>query len=163
MFPPGKQSPQLQELSIACCDLDGTTVGPVTTAELHGMISACPALSSFNIMCVLAADVDVSVLLQLPATCCSLEVGGQPFGDSTAGVNAQLTQLTYQQWNAAPGLTDAGLQPLTALSRLRVLRMYNNPYLSSAVVYRDGESLEDDIVDGLELETAEDDEDAQVG
>lgn len=149
MFPSGKQLPQLQQLLIACYNEDDDSVGPVTTAELRGIISACPALCGLDIGCVLTEDVDVSVLLQLPATCRSLKVGGKPFGDNAAGVIAQLTQLTRLEWIYAPGLT--GLQPLTSLSALQALRLYENHNLTDAVVEKD----EDFISDVLEIEAAE--------
>jgi hypothetical protein len=148
IFPPGKQFPQLQQVSISCCDFDGSnSVGPVTAAELRAITSACPALCGIEITCVLAADVDVSALLQLPATCRSLKVGGQPLGDSAAGVIAQLTQLTDLQWDSAPALTDAGLQLLTALRGLQTFQMTGNDGLSDAVV----EKVGDIMADALEL------------
>jgi hypothetical protein len=141
MFPAGKQFPHLQMLSVSCCDFDtGNSVGRVTTAELRSMISACPALCCLEIVCALTQDADVSILLQLPATCSSLKVGGEPFGDSAVGVVAQLTQLTQLtrlQWDFAPGLTDAGLQLLTALSGLQAFRMTENHGLSEAVVEKE--------------------------
>lgn len=91
MFPPGKQFPQLQLLLSGSCS---NSAGRVTTAELRGIISACPALCALRPTDVLAADTEVSILQQLPSTCRSLTVGGKPFGDDAAGVIAQLTQLT---------------------------------------------------------------------
>jgi hypothetical protein len=128
MFPPGVQFPQLQELLLyvgsyhaICCmhEHDSGVVGHVTTAELRSIISACPALRRLQLMRVLAADVDVSVLLQLPVACRSLAVGGRVFDDHAAAVIAQLTQLTYLEWKHSPGLTDAGRQLLTALTSLK--------------------------------------------
>jgi hypothetical protein len=133
MFPAGKQFPQLQQLSISTFVCD--TAGRVTTAELRSMISACPALCSLDINCVLTADADVSVLLQLRATCSTLKVGGEPFGDSAVRVVVQLTQLTRLQWGLAYDLTDAGLWRLTALSGLQSLKMLLNNSLT--VVDRD--------------------------
>lgn len=132
MFHVGKELPQLQQLPLCCDKKDLATAGgtAITTAELQGIFSACPALRSLGIVGVLAADVDASVLLELPSTCRSLAVGGQAFGDKAAGVIAQLTQLTYLRWENSPGLTTAGLQWMTTLWLLQTLCLQGNDRLT---------------------------------
>jgi hypothetical protein len=123
MFSAGKQLPWLRHLVLCCKKEDPATAGgmAITTTDLCGIFSACPGLRSLGVVCVLAADVDASVLLELPSTCRSLTVGGKAFGSQAAVVIAQLTQLTYLHWDSSPGLTSAGLQWLTGLWLLQTL------------------------------------------
>jgi hypothetical protein len=143
MFPAGKQLPQLGNFLLASA-LDDSTGDCITAADLHSIIKACPAIKWLDITCVLAADADVSVLLQLPPTCCSLEVGGNAFGDEAAGVIAQLTQLTSLDWIKSPGLTGAGLETLTALQQLQDFEFWGCDRLTWG-------SEDDVIVDGLRI------------
>lgn len=101
------------------------------------MISACPGLCHLDLRGFVAEDADVSPLLQLLATCHSLEVAGFPFDGKAAGVIGQLTQLRRLVWTHSLGLTDAGLLSLTALQRLQSFKMEENHNLSGAVVPKD--------------------------
>lgn len=67
-FHVGKELPQLQKLALCCDTEDLAAAGgmAIATADVHGIFSACPALRSLDIVGVLAADVDTSVLLELP-------------------------------------------------------------------------------------------------
>jgi hypothetical protein len=122
MFPAGKQLPQLQQLLLHSDHWHGFEC-LVTADDLPRMLRACPGLRSLQLTDVLEADADVSALLQLPSTCVSLRVAGDPFKDRAARVLAQLTQLTALEWDWAEGMTLAGLQPLTALQALQLFRM----------------------------------------
>lgn len=95
-------------------------------------MQACPNLVSLNVQSTVKPG-DISPLLQLPTSCVSLSVGGRAFYDAAAAVVAQLTQLTKLKWLSSPGLTDAGLEQLTALTALRSLHMDGMPGLSDAV------------------------------
>jgi hypothetical protein len=55
------------------------------------------------------------VLLQLPQTCTSLDVGGAAFSDDAAPLLAQLTQLRELSWTHSPGFTEAGLEQLVGM------------------------------------------------
>jgi hypothetical protein len=103
MFPAGRQLPHLEHLALRwesrCAGVYDTPNerqdrGSITTADLRSIISACPGLYCLRVRGVVAADADVSLLLQLPTTCCSLEVAGRAFDECAAGVIGQLTQLT---------------------------------------------------------------------
>jgi hypothetical protein len=121
MFPAGRQRSQLQQLVLRGLE-ESWSEGPyITTADLHSIVSACPALRCLGITGVLAAGADVSALLQLPSTCASLLLGGSAVGDEAAAEVAQLTQLTALEWSESSSLTDAGLQLLTALQALETL------------------------------------------
>jgi hypothetical protein len=126
MFPADRELPQLQHLVLRWtdrCRWFYGDAGSITTADLRSMVSACPGLCCLDLGEVVAQDADVSPLLQLPATCCSLKVAGHPFNDSAAGVIGQLTQLTQLVWTDSPGLTDAGLLSLMALQGLQSFLM----------------------------------------
>jgi hypothetical protein len=146
MLPAGRQLPQLQQLVLRWehhYDWSEGRGGSISTADLCSMISACPGLCSLDLRGVVAGDADVSPLLQLPATCRSLKVGGHPFGDRAAGVIGQLTQLTHLEWSCAPGLTDAGLLSLTALYGLQSFLMCENNNLT--VVPKEGGVMYDEF------------------
>jgi hypothetical protein len=147
MFPAGRQLPQLQQLVLSGAESDCEeallSIGCFTTANLHSIVSACPALRRLDISGVLAIGSDVSALLQLPSTCASLTLGGislspHSVSEKAAGVVAQLTQLTFLEWRKCPGkypgLTDAALQLLTALELLQTFRMQGLDRSCSCVV-----------------------------
>jgi hypothetical protein len=143
MFPAGRQLSQLQQLVLSGAEEEDSEGGCITTDDLHSIVGACPALRCLSIPGVLAAGADVSALLQLPSTCASLALGGYAVGDEAAGVVAQLTQLTALDWSESPGLTDAGLQLLTALEALETLRVEGSTPVSHADS-ADPEGLNDD-------------------
>jgi hypothetical protein len=123
MFPAGRQLPRLQHLVVYSGESRWLDEDWITAAELSGLVGACPALTHLDLIRVLAADADVSALLQLPQQCQYLGVGGPAFGDRAAGVLAQLAQLTALRWarggiTEASDLTYAGLAQLTALHAL---------------------------------------------
>jgi hypothetical protein len=117
MFPAGTQLSRLQHLMVSASDYEHA--GGIRSADLRSAVGACPALHHLSLHGVLAADVDVDVLLELPSTWRSLAVGGAAFGDRAVPVIAQLTQLTSLQWGGSPGLMAAGLVPLTQLRALQ--------------------------------------------
>lgn len=126
MFPPGRQLPALQTLCfIANSELiygDGGVVGCMDGQDLESVISACPALGHLNLAGVVGVGSDLSPLLQVPASLTHLVIEGAAFGDDAArSVVSRLTQLHSLRWEACPGLTDEGVQHLTALQRLTYL------------------------------------------
>jgi hypothetical protein len=162
MFPAGKVLPQLQHLELCCGDRRYNwqdVPALMTPAELCSIIRACPAICSLDIenaMSPFAEDSAVAsrqqledALLQLPASCCTLSVGGEPFDDAVAAVIAQLSQLTSLYWRFADGLTDAGLERLTALQGLQLLSLQECP--NNEVVPKD----EDTMSDAYEIKAAE--------
>lgn len=95
-------------------------------------MQACPNPVSLNIQSTVKPG-DISPLLQLPTSCVSLSVGGRAFDDTAAAVVAQPTHLTELKWFSSPGLTDAGLEQLTALTGLHSVNMDGMPGLSEGV------------------------------
>lgn len=89
----------------------------VTGAELHGIASSCPELQQ---LCIAGAvhPGDMSGLMQLPASCTELSLGGPAMSDAVLPVVRQLTQLRDLSWYYSAGLTDVGVEQLTALTRL---------------------------------------------
>jgi hypothetical protein len=138
MFPPGRQMQSLWHITISpgrditpddasADDASFDGVPPddwcMDVEDLSSVLSACKQLQSIDITSSLnpkAAD-HVSVLLQLPPSCKSLQVGGEAFTDAAAPFIAQLTQLKYLEWTWSPKLTDAGLEQLESLHLLREL------------------------------------------
>jgi hypothetical protein len=124
MFAPGKKLLQLKHVDISvresayinfCIDADG----------LAGIVTCYPALERLDIAGVVAPGVDYSVLLQLPASCSKLDVGGPSLTDSAAGVLAQLTDLRDLSLFESSAISNQGLATLTALqglTRLNVVR-----------------------------------------
>jgi hypothetical protein len=84
----------------------------------------------------LFSGADLSGLLELPESLQSLFAEGAAFGDSSAPVLAQLTQLDYLCLSYTPGFTDAGLEQFTDLNLGR-LYVYNSG-LSDAVSQGEG-------------------------
>lgn len=124
----------------------------MTTPDLRSLISACPGLCELDLRGFVASDADLSPLLQLPATCCSLKVGGHAFEDShAAGLIGQLTQLTRLVWTNSPGLTEAGLLSLTALQGLQSFFIRENHNLSGALV----DKYEGEMWGDFELKTTD--------
>ena len=99
----------------------------LTGEELCGVISCCPALKELDLVNALRDP--PTHLLQLPASCTALRVGGVAFDDAAAAVVSQLSQLVRLSWSYSP-LTDVGLEQFTALQQLTLLRLYNNHELS---------------------------------
>lgn len=136
MIPAGRQMPLLQVLSIYSSvhqDLvDHVGLACLDGTDIARICSSCRNLQRLCITCALQPDTDLSVLLQLPASCAGLETGGVAFSDAAASVLAQLTQLQDLCWTDSPGFTDAGFEKLTALTQLA--RLYvNDCGLSSAI------------------------------
>jgi hypothetical protein len=128
MFPAGKQLPWPRYIAIRTYS-NSHDKGLVMTAELSSMFDACPSLTSLDVTRVLTPDADVSTLLKLPQHCQRVAIGGRAFGDETAGVIAQLTQLITLEWAGsqflgAPPFTYAGLAKLTALHMLDTLHIW---------------------------------------
>jgi hypothetical protein len=137
MFPAGAHMPQLRKVTISSfwpkiwSPGDDDEVWSVnrclTNQDLESIISCCPALQSLHIPAALNADADVSALLQLPASCTALGVGGEAFADADVSVLLQLTQLQDLTWAISPGLTrKGGLQLLVALKSLTRLQLYGS-------------------------------------
>lgn len=145
MFPAGQALPELQELTVCASEM---SAGPgfITAAELRNVISACPVISSLDITCVLQPGADVHALLQLPATCRSLAIGGEAFGESAAVVVAQLTQLTRLSWMESHDLSDAGLDRLTALQALEKLLLREMQGLSDGLVPKDDGTMFEELI-----------------
>jgi hypothetical protein len=143
MFPKGRVLPHLTMLSLEGKSLDPeiNTHWFVTAHQLTAAFAACPALRSLHICSTLKPG-DLTPLLQLPQSVTTLCVGGVAFDDAAATVVAQLTHLGSLGWDVSLGLTDVGLQQLTALQGLTYLHMFANDSLSVEVL-DDGLSLED--------------------
>jgi hypothetical protein len=91
-------------------------------AELRNICSSCPELRVLDIRGVVNPG-DMSGLLQLPPSCTELCIGGPPMGNAQASVVRQLTHLRVFRWWNSPGLTDVGVEQLTALTRLTTLEI----------------------------------------
>lgn len=72
-------------------------------------------------MGMLQPGADLMPLLQLPAICLKLGIGGAAFTDAAAAVVGRITQLTALHWIGACQLSLVGLGQLTALQGLRML------------------------------------------
>ena len=150
-FPQGMLLPFLTELCIegvgSCSeavgyqDGDGYGFGFMDADGLPAVFAACPALVSLSIRNALEPG-DLTPLLHLPASVESIDVGGQAWGDAAAGVLGQLMQLRSISWEGSDGLTDVGLQELTALQRLTWLHVFCAPGLSAELL-DDGAHIED--------------------
>jgi hypothetical protein len=93
----------------------------ITGAELHRITSSCPELQLLSIAGAVRPAGDMPGLLQLPASCTELCIGGRAMSNAVVPVVRQLTQLHQLQWFDSPGLTDVGVEQLTVLTGLRVL------------------------------------------
>jgi hypothetical protein len=152
-FPQGKLLPFLTELCIeadsSCSEAvgywdeeqDDYGYGFMDADGLPAVFAACPSLVSLSIRNALQPG-DLTPLLQLPATVESLAVGGEAWDDAAAGVVRHLMQLRSVFWEGSEGLTDVGLQQLTALQGLTYLQMLLNSGLSAEVL-DDGAHAED--------------------
>lgn len=135
MFPTGKRLPAIKSFALEADgmgDPDMAYNWCLTSADLHKIALACPAVQWVHLDCVLEPG-DVTPLLQL-RSCSRMTVGGVAFSDAAVAVVTQLTQLTNLEWKTAPGLTDVGLQQLTALGQLEVLELLENLDISREVV-----------------------------
>lgn len=79
----------------------------------------------------------------MSVSCCSCPHVSQPEGLRQGGRQQgsrgdwAADAADVSQWTNSPGLTDAGLQPLTALKRLQELSMHGNDNLSEELVSKD--------------------------
>jgi hypothetical protein len=141
MFPPGRQMPFLQHITIS----PGRDIAPgdappdddpyggppppppedwcMDADDMGRVFSACKALQDLDITSSSdpKASKHMSVLLQLPPSCTSLQIGGEAFTNAAAPFMAQLTQLEYLELTWSKGLTDSGLEQLESLDQLRDL------------------------------------------
>lgn len=144
MFPANRQLPLLKTLIISPDGDDydedhAQQVCCLDAADLASIARCCQGLQEVCIAhAVVGGGADVTALLQLPASCQSLRVGGVGFGDAAAAVLAQLTQLQSLCWGA-PLLTDVGLQELTALTGLQHLLVCNCESLSEELLDDSGD------------------------
>lgn len=91
------------------------------TQDLTAVTSACPNLRCLGVVNALQHETDLELLLQLPACCAELHVGGRAFeAPQGADVVRQLTRLTRLHWLCCPGLMDEALEELTELQGLQV-------------------------------------------
>jgi hypothetical protein len=155
IFPADRQLPQL-----SCVDFSTKNDWEledfcIATEALAALASCCPNLEQLKIIGVWGSDVDAATLLQLPASCIELEVGGPRFTDAAAAVVAQLTHLKkLTLCNTAAGLTDVGLLELTSLRELSALALYHCKALagfSEAVVPNKPDQVTSDDYDGGSL------------
>jgi hypothetical protein len=91
MFPAGRVLAHLQWLAL-CGDM-----GCLTAADMRSVISACPNLRRLEVLGVVETG-GVQALVNLPACCSELKVGGQAFADHNAHCIAKLTQLSDLEW-----------------------------------------------------------------
>jgi hypothetical protein len=115
MFPPGRQMQSLRGVFSTQPDMaNGVDFEDwcIDSSDISRIISCCPQLQRLDLTLSVNPDADVSALLQLPASCTSLSVGGAVFNDDAPATIAQLTQLQRLMWFTSPGLTDVGLQQL---------------------------------------------------
>jgi hypothetical protein len=115
MFPPGRLMQFLRHINLnshSCYSANG----PIDGDGLRCIAQACPVLESLGLRHSLQSDVDLSPLLQLPASCTSLQGAGPALTDAAAPVVAQLTQLRRLSWQSSSELTDVGLEQLTGLN-----------------------------------------------
>lgn len=131
MFAAGKQLPQLQRLRLRS-NQRAEPAGCASAADLHRV---CPALVALDVTGLLPADTDLSVFLELPASCCRLHVGGDTLGDNAAPIIAQSTHLTFLEWSESRTVTDAGLLHLTALRQLGGFCTERNQWTSYACAW----------------------------
>jgi hypothetical protein len=127
MFPAGRQLP-LRELVLlpsyghGVSDNVDAESSCVTGAELSSMVRACPELQQLVITGAVHPG-DMSGLLQLPPSCTEMCIGGPAMSDAEVPVVRQLTQLIVLRWWDSPGLTDVGVEQLTALTQLSALEV----------------------------------------
>lgn len=134
MFPAGRQLPQLRCLDFST-NADEWEECCIDAAGLAAIARCCPNLQQLKITGAWGSDADATALLQLPASCTELEVGGPAFTDAAAAVVAQLTHLQrLSLHDAAAGLTDIGLLGLTSLRGLSSLAVCYCKGLSEEVV-----------------------------
>jgi len=132
MFPEGKQLPHLHTLILESVFL-GDDESFMTAADLNRVFAACPALECFSITHALQPGEECG-LLNLPARCTHLSIGGMALADSSVSVVTQLTQLRSLFWQRSPRLADIGLEQLTALRALTRLYLQQDLGLSEEVV-----------------------------
>jgi hypothetical protein len=114
MFPAGRQMQSLQHLSIntvAGMDFEWC----LTKADLRRISQCCPQLQWLDICGSVQPSANLSVLLQLPASCTLLLVGGAAFDDAAVPMVLLLTQLKHLSWSWSDGFADAGLEQLVGL------------------------------------------------
>jgi hypothetical protein len=122
MFPPDGNPQSLRHLSFSTVGRPDASCGEscIDTDGLSFVIRSCPELQSLDVAGSVQRDVDWSVLLQLPASCTKLQLGGAAFTDAAVPVLVQLTQLEDSSIAWSPGFTDAGLEQLVG-TNLNVL------------------------------------------
>ena len=103
-------------------------------SDLARIPKACPSLRELTLKGVVRYDVSLRPLLQLESTLEALSVAGVAFGDDAAGFIAELTGLKTLEWSDSPGLTDTGLQQLTALTELTRLTVKSCKGLSATIL-----------------------------
>lgn len=143
-LPAGKRLLHLQELAIVC-EWDGVNEQPgwcVDSCDLASNVSCCPNLTQLHIEGIVRGGADVSPLLQLSSSCRQLQIGGDGFTDAAAPVIARLPHVTDLSWDYSPGLTDVGVEALTAMGALDSLSMSECRGISKAVFYPDEDEEE---------------------
>lgn len=133
MFPAGRVLAQLQSLTLRGMCSGGLWC--LEAADLRSVVSACPGLHRLEILGVVEVSA-TQALLDLPACCSELKVGGWALNDASARVIAKLTQLADLEWFDSESLTDAGFEHLTKLTGLTRLHMYDMDGLSDVVAGR---------------------------
>jgi hypothetical protein len=101
--------------------------------DLRMLAEACPNLQSLGLQGLMQSGCSPDVLLDLPSCLEFLQLG-DAFGNDAADVVCQLTQLQHLSWFDSTTLTDAGLERLTALTRLTTLSVVGCEGLSEAML-----------------------------
>jgi hypothetical protein len=120
LFPPGRRLLQLHKF-----DLCFGGIGSFDRPALEQLVDCCPAIQVLTEknMRLFGLDVSLEPLLRLQQLA-QLECPRVVDGDASVGVLARLSSLTKLQLRAWPGLSDAVLLQLTALTGLQGLSVW---------------------------------------
>jgi hypothetical protein len=158
MFAPGRHLEQLHSLALGSADCDDNNWG-LPVEDLQMVAASCPALHTLDIGHLLEnlPCADFTPLL-IFTSCERLYVGGQQFDDRAVPIVAQLTQLTYLEWDCSREydvtcLTRVGLAKLTALTGLQALHLTENYWHQGVMEFMASQGF---FKQGLELQVPHD-------
>lgn len=100
----------------------------VDASDISRLASCLPALGSLSLKHVVKDLDTVAALTQLMPSLTHLSVAGHEFDDYASGDVAQLTSLVELEWRRGE-ITPAGLQQLTALTKLGMLIVDECPHV----------------------------------
>lgn len=133
MFSVGRRLPHLRKLILQFNGYQCQDSWCLDSGDLHSIIGGCPQLHSLCLLRTVCKGADVSALLQLPASCTRLVIGGNAFAHSAVPVVLQLTQLRKLRWWDSTPFNDRTLLQLTTLTHLSKLEIMCSDDVSTSI------------------------------